>query len=164
MGAALNFDANQVAPNSKPDPIPNGTYRMHIVASGVKPTNNGKGKYLKLELQVLDGEYKGRKVWDQLNILNENEQAQAIAQGQLSAICHATGVMKLTNSSQLHHIPMLVRVVVSEQKGYDPKNDVKGYKAIDGAKPAPAPATAESSPAAPAVDPANVPAWAKKAS
>lgn len=160
MGASLNFDANDVAPNTKPEPIPNGKYRMHITASEVQPAKSGKGKYLKLELQVLDGEYKGRKVWDQLNIVNDNATAQKIAQGQLSAICHATGVMKLTNSSQLHHIPMLVRVVVSEQKGYDPKNEVKGYEA-DGATPK-AVASTTAAPAAPAADPANVPAWAQK--
>src|SRR4051794_17495519 len=106
MGAALNFDANDVPPNTKPDPVPNGWYKMAIIASEVKPTSTGKGKSLKLELQVLDGEYKGRKAYKQLNIVHESAEAQRIAQGELSAICHATGVLKLSNSSQLHHIPM----------------------------------------------------------
>lgn len=165
MGAELNFDANEVAPSTKPDPIPNGEYRMAIVASEVKTTSNGKGKYLKLELQVLEGEYRGRKAWDQLNIVNENAQAQQIAQGQLSAICHATGVMKLTNSAQLHDIPMLVRLVVTKDAGYDPKNDVKAYKAIDGGAPKQASSTAAAAaPTTPVTPPANAPAWARKAS
>lgn len=163
MGAALNFDANDVPPSTKPDPVPNGWYKMAIVASEVKPTSTGKGKSLKLELQILEGEHRGRKAYKQLNIVHESAQAQQIAQGELSAICHATGVLKLTNSSQLHNIPMLVQLVVKQDPGFDPRNEPRAFKAIDGvARSAVAPAAAATSPAAPTVDPASVPAWAKK--
>lgn len=128
MGAQLNFDASTVDPRSTFEPIPNGTYRMHITSSEVKATKDTKGRYLQLVLTVLDGDYKGRQVWERLNIVNSNPTAQDIAQRQLSAICHATGVMKLANSSQLHHIPMLVTVVVKQSPGYDPQNEVKKYE------------------------------------
>jgi hypothetical protein len=163
MGADLNFDANNVPPTSPFTPLPNGKYTMAIVESEVKPTANGAGKYLQLTLQVLDGDHKGKKVWERLNIVNNSKEAQDIAQRQLSAICHATGVMKLSNSSQLHDKPMLVRVVVKQDVGFEPKNEVKGYEALSGATPPASTSTAAAAPSAPP-QAANVPAWAKKAS
>ena len=113
---------------------------------------------------MLEGEYKGRKVWERLNIVNENVTAQDIAQRQLSAICHATGVLKLANSSQLHNIPMRVKIVVKQDSGYDAKNEVKAYKAIGGTRPPTAAAATSPSPPpapAPTAAPENVPAWAR---
>jgi hypothetical protein len=168
MSTEMNFDANSVkpAPPDGPPLVPIGWHMMAIVASEMKTTNDGKGKYLKLEHQVIEGEYKGRKVWVQLNLVNPNETTVKIAQEQLSAICHATGVLKLKNSSQLHNIPMQCRVTIRQSKGYDPQNDIKGWKAPDGgtasvASPAQPTATVAAA-AAPAS--ANAPAWAQKKS
>lgn len=161
MGAEMNFDATTVNPDSPFEPIPNGIYRMHVAASEVKATKDGRGQYLQLELVVLDGEMKGRKVWERLNIVNPNSTAQEIAQRTLSAICHATGVMQVANSSQLHHIPMLVTVVVKEDKGYGPRNEVKKYEADPSTGRGVAPSGAAPRPAAPA--PATeTPPWARK--
>lgn len=169
MGVELNFDATTVDPRSTFDPIPNGTYRMHVTSSEVKATKDGKGRYLQLVLAVLDGEYKGRQVWERLNIVNPNPTAQDIAQRQLSAICHATGVLKLANSSQLHHIPMMVSVVVKKSDGYDPSNEIKKYEPDPasgvGVQPAPAGAAGNSGIlAAPsnATPAATTPPWARK--
>src|SRR5690348_7203685 len=104
MGTPINFNANDVPPSSPLEPVPANWYRAHIVASEVKPTKSGGGNYLQLEFDILDGEFKGRKFWDRLNIQNANQTAQEIAQRALSAVCHATGVLRLTNSAQLHHI------------------------------------------------------------
>lgn len=170
MGTSLNFDATGVKPSSPNDPIPVGWYRMAIVASEKKKTNDGKGEYLKLEHQVLDGDFKGRKVWAQLNLQNPNETTVRIAQEQLSAICHSTGVLKVTNSAQLHNIPMLCKVSIKQSQGYEPQNEIKGWKADTGTAPAsgtiPA-ATAAAAAAAPPTAPppaANAPAWAQKKS
>lgn len=131
MPAELNFNAADVPPSTPFEPIPAGTYRMHIVESEVKRTKDGAGRYLQLVWEVTDGGYKGRKVWDRLNIDNPNKTAQDIAQRGLSAICHATGQLQLRNSEQLHHKPVMVRVTVRQDAGQEPQNDVKGYKACD---------------------------------
>ena len=167
MGVDLNFDANNVPPTSPFDPIPNNSYRAHATESEVKPTASGTGKYLQITWEVLDGEFKGRKVWQRLNIVNANAQAQEIAQRELSAICHATGVLKLTNSAQLHHIPVMLKVVVKKDGDRDPQNEVKKVSSVDGAKTATA-AKGASSPAAaaatatPSIAPEKGPAWARK--
>lgn len=130
--AQMNFDATTVAPQQSFSPIPAGVYAAQIVDSDVKPLKSGKGTGLSLTFEVLDGEYKGRKVFGNLNVQHENAQAQEIAQAQLSALCHATGVIKLQDSSQLHNKPIRMRVKIRTQEGYEPRNEVTGFEALTG--------------------------------
>lgn len=153
------FDAEQVAPGGSFDPLPNGKYVAAIVESEWQKTKAGTGHMLRLTLEVLEGEYKGRKFWDNLNLDNPNAQAVEIAQRTLSAICHACGVLRVKDSSELHNIPMLVKVKVTQDGEYEPRNEVKGYAAVAGATIAtPAPKAAPKPSGRPAAAP-----WAKPA-
>lgn len=130
--ANLNFNAQTVEPQAAFDPLPAGWYQMQIVESELKPTSNGEGQYLQLKLQVINGEHANRVVFERLNIVNRNPTAQEIAYRTLSSICHATNVIQVEDSQQLHGIPMEVKVSVRPAKdGYDASNDVKGYRAIN---------------------------------
>lgn len=141
------FDANTVKPNEAFEPLPAGWYNGKIIASEVKPTKANDGAYLQLEIEIIDGDYKGRKVFDRLNMwcgVNmqtgaedpSKAQTREIAHRQLSAYCHATGVFILQDSNQLHGIPVKIKVAVRTQEGYDPSNDVKAVKHIQDATPA----------------------------
>lgn len=126
--STLNFDANQVEPTSF-DLVPVGDYEAVIVASEMKNTQNGKGQYLSLEIQILNGKYQNRKVFDNLNLVNENDKTVQIAKGTLSAICRAVGILTPKDSSELHNKPMLIKVGIKKASGdYDAKNVVKAYK------------------------------------
>lgn len=131
--AQLNFDASTVAPNTgTQDAIPAGWYNVQIDQSELKPTKDGSGAYLELRLAVLDGQYVGRKVFARLNLKNNNQQAVEIAYKDLSAICHAVGVMQVQDSSQLHGKPMKIKVSVRAATGeYEASNEVKAYKNIN---------------------------------
>src|SRR5690606_14954828 len=102
MALIGHFDATNVAPSEDFSPIPVGEYSAHIVDSDVKPTKNNTGHYAELEFEVTAGEFKGRKVWARLNLDNPNPKAVEIAQRELSAICHAVGVLQVTDTQQLH--------------------------------------------------------------
>ena len=152
------FDATTVAPSQPMDVLPDGDYPVIIEASEWKTTKKQDGQYLELVLQVIDGPAKGRKLWDRLNLSNPNPTAVDIAHQTLSAICHATGVMRVEDSSQLHNHPMLVKVKV-KQGDNGPMNECKGYKKLSAGvvgSVAPAPSAAPSAPA--------VPPWQRKAS
>lgn len=127
-----DFDATQVEPSAPMDPIPPGEYVMQITDSEMKDTKNRDGQYLQLALEVTEGEYRGRKVFDRLNLSNPNQTAVEIAHKTLSSICHALGIMKVRDSNQLHYKRMLVRVDVERRDGYAASNVVKAYKASDG--------------------------------
>ena len=129
MALIGHFDATNVAPSEDFSPIPVGEYLAHIVDSDVKPTKNNTGHYAELEFEVTAGEFKGRKVWARLNLDNPNPKAVEIAQRELSAICHAVGVLQVTDTQQLHYKPLVIRVDIEERDGYGPRNVIKAYKA-----------------------------------
>lgn len=133
----LNFDANQIQPASF-DVVPAGSYEAVIAASEMKPTRTG-GQMLVLELQILNGEYQNRKIWDRLNLVNANDKAVQIAKGTLSAICRAVGIMTPKDSAELHNKPLLIKVAVQPASGeYGESNTVKSYRPRH-AGPAPIP-------------------------
>lgn len=156
------FDSSQVEPSSPMDPIPAGDYAMIISESEMKATKNGNGEYLQLVCQVIDGEYKGRKVWERLNLYNPNATAVSIAEATLSAICRAVGVVHCQDSEDLHDKPFVGSVkFVPESGQYKAKNEMAGYAPLAGAAPKPAAKPAASASAPKADD--STPPWKKSA-
>jgi Protein of unknown function (DUF669) len=142
------FDATGVEPSAPLEALPPGNYKVQILQSEMRVTKAGTGQMLWLDLEVLEGPYQGRHVYDQLNLINPNPTAEEIAQRTLSAICHAVGKLQVSDSEELHFLPMMVKVAV-QPNGY---NEVKGYKPVQQAAtvaPAPGPATASLAPERP---------------
>lgn len=163
-----NFNAADVDPSSGigPDPEFVGWHPFHIIDSENKIAKSGRGEYLQLVAECIDGKFKGRKLWIRLNLVNENQTAVEIAYRELSAICHATGVMQVTDSIQLHHKPMLINVsfkpaTTTSQGG----NEANGYKPIgDGPSAAAVPQqAARTSSGSPKTAAEAAPPWARKA-
>ena len=136
--ASLNFNAETVQPDAGFDPVPAGDYPVVVTDSEMKPTKAGTGHYLQLTLQVIDGQAKGRLIWYRLNIQNPNATAQEIGLRQLSALCHAVGKLQVQDSTELHGIPFVARVIVREDPNYGPSNEVKSVKGFN-QQPAPQP-------------------------
>ena len=152
MADLRGFDAQTVEPNDSFDPVPNGDYLCIITTSEMKPTKAGDGAYLELELQVIEGPYQGRKLWDRLNLNNANETTVKIAKGTLSAICRAVGVLQPTDSCELHDLPLVAKVACRKRDDTEElTNVIKSYKKRDvvaatpASSPAPAKAAATSS-------------------
>ena len=120
------FDATGVEPNAPLEALPPGDYKVQILQSEMRVTKAGTGQMLWLDLEVLEGPLQGRHVYDQLNLINPNPTAEEIAQRTLSAICHAVGKLQVSDSEELHFLPMVVKVAV-QPNGY---NEVKGYKPV----------------------------------
>ncbi len=136
--ATLNFDATTVEPSSGKDPIPAGKYVAAIVTSQMKPTKNGAGQYLECEYQILDGDYKGRKLWSRHNLQHPNAQTVQIARGELSAICRAIGIMTPKDSAELHNLPLAVSVKVKKRDDNgELTNEIAAWARKDAAASAP---------------------------
>ena len=157
------FDATGIEPTTGYDVLPAGKYRAQIVESEMRVTRNGMGQFLWLMLDILDGEQKGRKIFDQLNLVNPNPTTVEIAQRTLSAICHATGKMHVGDSEELHLIPMTIQVKIRPPKnGYGESNAI-AYLPPDRGAVARTVKSAPAAPATPAAPPkmASAP-WNKK--
>lgn len=138
------FDATTVAPDAGGfgEVLPKGWVLAQIDDSEMKPTSNGTGQRLNLRFSVIDGDYKNRKVFHGLNIQNQNPQAEQIARAELSAICHAISRMQITDSAELHSIPMWIKVGVEaggpkpEGGTYPDRNKITSFKANSFVPPA----------------------------
>lgn len=147
------------------DPLPPDWYPAIIESEEMKPTKSGDGHYLQYTLAITDGPYKGRKVIDLLNLNNPNQTAMEIAYRQLSAICHAIGVLQITDTGMLRNRPLEVKLGLQPERAdpntgqvYDARNKVKAFRAV-GAGGAPATGAPVANPfGAPAGNPFAVPA------
>jgi hypothetical protein len=133
--AKMDFDQTTVEPVGEFAPLPADEYMAVISASENKPVN-GKphNQYLQLVFDIVDEEYAGRKVFERLNVLNDNETAQKIGKQKLSAICLVLGITQIKDTEQLHDKPIIIVVGINPAKGdYGPSNKITGYKRFDGA-------------------------------
>ncbi len=144
--SSINFNANEVEPSTGVDPIPAGKYLAVITESEMKPTKTSNGQYLQLEFEIIEGDYKGRKVWARLNLENANADAVRIARADLSAICRAVNVLQPRDSVELHNLPLMITVrcrknqdeeIVNEIRGYAPREQITGAAAANPAVPPP---------------------------
>lgn len=137
--ANLNgFNAHEVEPNAVFDPLPAGKYLAAITASELKPTKSGDGSYLELTFEVLEGEFRGRKVWDRLCTNHPNPTTVKIARSNLSAICRAVGMMQPRDSVDLHNLPLFITVKVKKRNDTgELTNEIKGYEAKTSSQPQP---------------------------
>ena len=141
------FDANTVDPSVGFEPVPAGNYLAAITASEMKGTKKGDGHYLALEFQVIDGEFKGRKLYVNLNLDNPNRTAVEIARGELSAICRAVGVMVPKDSQELHNLPLQLTVGMEKRKDTgELQNKIKKYLPKNAGVEQPAQAQTETPP------------------
>ena len=120
------FDASAVEPLGNYEVLPPGKYVAQIIASEMRPTKDGSGQYLYLEIDILEGAARGRRLFDRLNLINGNPEAVLIAQRTLSSICRAVGKLQVSNSEQLHLLPLVADVKVRPPKGqYGESNSIR---------------------------------------
>lgn len=125
------FDASQVEPQGDRSVLPAGEYLAAIAKSEARDAKTPGNRYINLEFEVIDGPAQGRRFWTMLNLWNSNQTAVDIATRELSSICHACGKLRVSDTEELHGIPMLVKLSVKTDS-YGEKNEVKGYRPASG--------------------------------
>lgn len=125
------FDASTVSPQTARAAWPKGKYRIAITQSEIKDKNGNKQlSYGAKALEKLGGgEVPASLLLQNLNIQHSNSEAQRIALSELSSVCHAIGVMKLTATENLHGHEFVVDV---EQRFEQDKNEDGSLKVENG--------------------------------
>jgi len=148
--AKLQFDAAGVDMSKDAfAPLPAGDYEVEVTQTDVRATKTGTGNYLWLELTVRNGKFKGRKLFEQINLQNPNPQAVEIAQRTLAGLLAAMGKTKIENDSNELLLHPVIAVVALDKKDAT-RNRVTRYKAVPTYAPAAPAAAAPAAPAAPA--------------
>ena len=126
--AILNFDISQYeAPKSNFDPLPRGDYQAIVTESQMKITKAGTGEYLELVMQIVDGEFSGRKIWERLNLINENAATRSMAMASLTSLCKA-----LDNGADPYALDenLLIDVPVTMSLDIDRKDPTRDRKSV----------------------------------
>ena len=158
------FDANDLPQGNGGtyDPLPPGWYTATIADAELKPTKDGSGQYIKVRYDITGPTHQGRVVFGNLNIKNASAKAEEIGRMALGSLMRAIGLARVTDTDQLIGGSLQIKLDIRKQEGYEPSNEVKGYKPASGAFPAPAAAPAQQAAAAPAASGKAAPPWARK--
>jgi hypothetical protein len=115
-------------------PVPAGWYLAHIVEAEVRDAANGNGNYLWTAFEIIEGQYKGRKVFHNVTIHNASQQAVEIGQRLMTDIYIACGITGPTRSIDvLLHKPIKIRVNIRRDPNgeYSDKNRVTAARPYD---------------------------------
>lgn len=149
----LTSEADTIqASTGVPEPIPAGDYDLQQDASELIQTRDKTGMLLKVTLSVVSGQYEGRKVFPQFNIVNKNAQAQNIGIADFKAMCLACGVTfdeAKSDTSLLDYKPFRAKIGFDKQnvnpetgEPYPPKNRVLKFYPQGDVAPAAMPVSA----------------------
>jgi len=126
----FSFDATKITPSNSFDPIPPSQYNAMITDAVLKPTKAGTGTLMALTFEILEDNYKGRKVFTQINIQNPNPTAERIGHEELAGICNAINKLQLSDPAEMLDIPLAIKVTIEQDAGYEPRNRIKGYSLL----------------------------------
>jgi len=81
-----------------------------ITKAGDKKTKDGSGTYLGLEMEIVEGNLKGSRLWLNLNLDNPNPRAVDFAKRDFERVKRATGVRHPSHESELLDIPFYLEI------------------------------------------------------
>lgn len=120
------------------EPVPLGKYPAEITESDYKETkasieSGGKnGFYESYTFTIIDGEFKGRKIFEKYNTTNPSPKAELFANEQMARLARILGCEGYTDTEQLHKKPLIVRLGINPAKGkYPAGNKVTAFYSID---------------------------------
>jgi hypothetical protein len=121
LGQVVNAD--EIEERKGYEPLPPGDYTAMITESEMKPTDHGQMLVLTLEIQ--DEEFKGRKIFERLNIEHSGKDTSAktveIAYQVLGEIIRACGKKTIKDTEELHNKRLNIKVRVDAPKEYTDK-------------------------------------------
>lgn len=119
-----NYGLDKVESNT----VPKDEYPVVVIAMEKKPTKNGKGERLNVQLKIAGGPMQNRTLFDGLNVKNDSAVAQNIGRAQLKSLCLAAcgkvevGIQDVINATMKKAIIAVVDIK-------DDQNVIKKYKA-----------------------------------
>lgn len=132
---AYSFDSSHFPPAySGSSQLPVGKHPVRIVSATPKPNKDNTGGYIEVVLEAIDGPAKGGKQTDRLNVYHTNPLTVEIANKQLSAYCHVTGVYRFNDTDELTRGQPFI-AEIGPQKSDPQFNEVKSLFDINGNEP-----------------------------
>jgi hypothetical protein len=120
MGADLRgmYDPN-ASPSGSFEVLPAGVYTVKLESGDWKNTKKGDGRFLQVNLAVVEGEHEGSLLAHRFNLDNPSQEAVRIANSEFRSLCEAVGVLSPLDTEDLKGIRFQV-VVKCERRNDDP--------------------------------------------
>jgi hypothetical protein len=144
------FNAADLPQANTYEPLPEGWYAVSVKSCELSRTKAGDGEYFKMAYTVTGPSHQGRVVFGNINIENPSAKAMEIGLRDLNALMAACGIVSLTDTDQFIGCNIEIKLVIKTQPGYEPNNEIRGYRAIKGSAMPTAPANAPTHTPAPA--------------
>ena len=128
------FDPSQYEGTADFVPIPPGWQSAQIVeASRKEALSNSSSTYVLAIFEIIEGAYKGRKIFQNVTLTNQNQQAVEIGQRLLTDICNALKIGPLKNLEVLLYKPMKVRIGIKRDRDgvYPDRNQITQVRSHD---------------------------------
>src|SRR5262249_39861142 len=128
------FDPSQYEGTADFVPIrPSWQSAQIVEVSRKEAQNNSSSTYILAVFEIIEGEHKGRKIFQNITLTNQNQQAVEIGQRLLTDICNALKIGPLKNLEVLLYKPMKVRVGIKRDKDgvYPDRNQITQVRAYD---------------------------------
>jgi len=123
--------------------LPVGNYLCSITSAVEKNNSAGTGSMLSLEYVILEGDYAGRTIYDNLNLNHPNQKTVNIARASLKKLLEAIGSPMAQNPAEILGADVGIKIVHRKDKqSGELRQNVGGYLSPSG-EPAPAPAKAQ---------------------
>lgn len=148
MAKLGNIDFNEVHTND--ELLPENDYQAIIIESGAKPddvqtaegyviSKSGKGAYLPMTFEIIDGEFKGRQIRKYFNLESNNADAKRIARSEIKQLLLALNwdfarkPCGPDDTTEIHMIPLVIKITIQEDKrNGNLQNNIKKFMPKDG--------------------------------
>lgn len=164
LGETFSTDELPVSDRSY-DLIPEGWYSASITKADLGQTKSGTGTKIDMRYDITGPTQQGRVVFASVNIRNQSQKAEEIGRQQLGEIMRAIGLAKVEDTDQLIGGQLQIKIKIrkasdsDKANGYhDDRNEVGGWKSLNGSAPIPASTAAPAATSAPG---GSKPPWAK---
>ena len=114
--------------------LPKDDYGVRIKETSSFRNSKDTGDCFKFVFEVLDGKYKGRLLFANLNLVHENPAAVEMAEKELGSMVRAVGKVTIDDTDDLVGCQLTVSVTVKKATSKYPEgNEIAMYKPLDGA-------------------------------
>lgn len=128
---AFNFNTQNLPDGGDGfDLIPTGWYAGFADETGINPTRDGAGAYIKARFRIQGPTHANRVIFKNFNIRNSNDKAVEIGYRELGQWCHSAGRPAINDTQELHGA--LVEFYVTTRNDptgqYEPQNEIKRFR------------------------------------
>lgn len=127
MASLEGFNPAEVEPTAPIELLPAGDYPVILIETDLSKKDSNAVQF-EFCVQVTEGPHQNRRVYSQQNYTKKDGSPNNIGRGMVSQLCRCVGVMNPKDTTELHHKRVIAKIGVEKSEGYNPRNNVKGFK------------------------------------